>query len=127
MKVRENVKVTVDQSYQDVPWERYDWAGELTTVDGCDTTDFTRDDVEELVREVKTDGDWSGESCGLAKLKDGRFIAWESDWDATGSGFCCDAYGGTAGIVFGKTAEGALAGLTEKAREMYNWTPYEAE
>jgi hypothetical protein len=101
------------------PWERHDWVGELVSVGGCSTTDFTRDDVEEVVQYGSTDQtDWDGESAGIVKLRDGRFAAWETDWGPTGDGFCQDAYGGTTDIVFARSEADAFRALTDRGRAL---------
>lgn len=101
------------------PWSRCDWTGELISADGCPAGEFTIDDVARLVEFGTTDAtDWDGDTAGVAELKDGRFIAWEADWGPTGDGFCRDAYGGTADIVFAYTAEAAKARLSERGREL---------
>lgn len=58
------------------------------------------------------------ESAGIVELVDGRYVAWESSWGPTGSGFHPDAYGGTADILFAATEEAARGALSEKAREL---------
>lgn len=102
------------------PWHRGEWHGELVSVDECPTDDFTKEDVERVVawKEDPSKGGWDGSAVGIVQLKDGRFVAWESWWDCTGSGFSRDAYGGDTDIVFARTAEAAHAALTEKAREL---------
>ncbi len=103
------------------PWDRHGWTGELVSVGGCSATDFKEEDVDEVLRFVSTPRDWDGDTAGLIRLKDGRFVAWEADWGPTGDGFCCDAYGGTADIVFAHTPEEALARLTENGRALLDW------
>lgn len=97
------------------PWARGEWTGELVSIDGCDNADFTYDDVEEVIAYATTPDEWDGENAGIARLKDGRFIAWECAWGPTGNGFSADAYGGTADIAFAKTEEAARGALSERA------------
>ncbi len=103
----------------DAPWGRYNWTGQFVSVDGCPAHDFVVEDVEEVVAHGTTDrSDWDGESAAIVRLKDGRFVAWESDWGPTGSGFCCDAYGGKADIAFAMTKAAALSYLSERGRDL---------
>lgn len=106
------------------PWDRYGWTGELVSADGCPTTDFTRDDVERVIWWATTEEtDWDGNTAGVVLLKDGRYAAWEADWGPTGNGFCCDAYGGTADIVFAHTQAAAEAHLSDDAKSLTRRTP----
>lgn len=101
------------------PWGRYDWTGNLISADDCPATDFERDDVERVIWWATTDAtDWDGETAGVVLLKDGRYAAWEANWGPTGNGFCCDAYGGTADIIFARTQEAAEAHLSEDAKRL---------
>jgi hypothetical protein len=114
-------------SITDTPWHRYDWTGSFVAVDDCPTTDLTRDDVAVVLAYGETDSmDWDGESAGVVLLHDGRVIAWESNWGPTGSGFCCDAYGGEADIICAWTIAGAHMRISERARELLVW-PQEVE
>lgn len=106
-------------SIGEAPWRRCDWTGSIVSVDGAPDHDFTIDDVDHIVAYASTPRDeYDGKTVGVAALKDGRFIAWESWWDATGSGFCNDAYGGTADILVGATADVVRDRLSIEAREM---------
>ncbi len=102
------------------PWTRSGWTGELVSADGTSTEDFTREDVLRVVWFVTTVSDFydEGHSTGCVQLKDGRFAAWEASVGVTGNGFSCDAYGGTADIVFAKTEVKALSMMTERARDL---------
>jgi len=53
---------------------------------------------------------------GIAKLRDGRFVAWESPLDPSGTGFQPDAIGGGAEIMVAATAHAAWLSISEKAR-----------
>ena len=112
---------TAIQDISPAPWSRLDWTGEFISVDGCPAGDFAETDVAEVLRWATTPRDWDGDTAGLIRLKDGRFVAWEADWGPTGDGFCCDAYGGTADLVFAHTAEAAVARLTERGRDLLDW------
>jgi len=105
-------------SISDAPWSRYEWSGKFVTADGAPTDDFTREDVEEILAFGTTGDYWDGETAGVARLKDGRIIAWESSYGPIGSGFCHDAYGGDANIIVARTVNAALKYISEKAREL---------
>lgn len=105
----------------DAPWNRGKWTGSLISIDGCPSHDFSRDDVDHVIAWGETPDGWDGESAGIALLKDGRFIAWESSWGPTGTGFNEDAYGGTADIAFASTQEAALSHISESRRELLVW------
>lgn len=102
----------------DAPWHRSAWSGGLISVGGCDASDFGRDDVDRVVA-FNYDGEWgdAGDIAVIVQLKDGRFAAWTTWQDMTGTGFCNDAYGGTADIYFAPTAEAALSTFGEVTRE----------
>ncbi len=103
------------------PWERGEWHGELISLDGCPNHDFTMDDVDVVLGYGDSGDGWDGEAAGIARLKDGRYVAWESNWGPTGSGFDCDAYGGDADIAFALTPGRALEYLSERSRELIKW------
>jgi len=110
----------------DTPWDHHG-CGPLISLDGCDTTggdNLKRADVERVIVWGETGPGWDGESAGIALLKDGRYIAWESWWGPTGSGFSGDAYGGDEEIAFARTAQKALEHISEKGRELWptGWT-----
>ncbi len=105
----------------EAPWSRCDWSGQLVSLDGCPAHDFTIDDVAAVLGYGDTGGYWDGEAAGIARLKDGRYIVWESTWGPTGSGFSCDAYGGDADIAFAFSAGRALQYLSERSREVIRW------
>lgn len=88
--------------------------------DVSDSINFTYDDIEEIVCQGSTDGnDWDGEVAAVVKLRDGRYVAWETFWGPTGDGFSEDAYGGDADIVIAATAEDAIRfGLTNNGRRL---------
>ncbi len=100
------------------PWSRYDWSGSLISADGCDAADFKEEDVAEVLQFVSRGDCWDGETAGIARLKDGRFIGWEAGYGPTGNGFSCDAYGGDADIYFARTEAAALEAIGESARTL---------
>lgn len=98
---------------REVPWDRYQWSGEFRALEeGVDTSDFKEEDVEELIAYADTGDGWDGTAVGICKLKDGRYVSWESTWGPTGSGFSHDAYGGDADICFANSLEKALRGIS---------------
>jgi hypothetical protein len=107
---------------RDAPWSRYQWSGEFISADGAPIDDFVLNDVSELIAYGETDDHWDGESAGVVRLKDGRVVAWESSYGPTGTGFCCDAYGGDADIVVAHTVEAALSRISERCRELLVWS-----
>ena len=131
---------TIDD-IQPQPWmeARHGWRGELISADGASTEDFKRYQVADVLQYATTppgwDGEtggvvaycrtsattppgWDGETAGVIRLKDGRFVAWEAYWGPTGDGFCCDAYGGTADLIFGHSQAAVLKRLSERARNL---------
>jgi hypothetical protein len=99
---------------------RFSWSGEYIGLDGCTAGHVKESDVDELLYygEYGSD-DYDGKAAGVARLKDGRYLAWETWWGPTGSGFSEDAYGGDAPIYFGldlKTL--VLEALTDEGRRL---------
>jgi len=123
MQLRDDAATTeIDpQSCGECPWHRGQWDGQFLSLDGASAADFTEDDIDEVLGYGDTGEGWDGESAGIVLLKDGRYVAWESNWGPTGSGFSCDAYGGEADIAFAQTAGRALEYLSEKSRELIKW------
>ncbi len=115
----------------DPPWDVRD--GVPTSVDGTPAAHFAETDVARVLAFGSSEGkewrkhghrpSWDGEECGVLVLKDGRFVAWETWWGPTGSGFSCDAYGGDAEILFGATKDVLVPLISEKARENMEWLP----
>jgi hypothetical protein len=100
------------------PWGRCGWTGGLVSLEGCPAHDFTRDDVAEVIAWGSTGDEWDGDTAGIMRLHDGRFVAWEATFGPTGNGFICDAYGGDTDIMFAATEEIARRYLGERAREL---------
>lgn len=108
------------------------WHGRVVSHDGASTDLPTEDDVVEIIGCGESEpSDWDGDAAGVVRLKDGRYMAWETNWGPTGNGFSEDAYGGNAEVHFGLlltsivnmalTDEGRkLAGLTEMAEPPSN-------
>ena len=102
------------------PWmeARLGWGGELISADGASIEDFRRCDVADVLQYAKTGPSWKGETAGVIRLKDGRFVAWEADWGFTGNGFVCEAYISTADLIFGHSQAAVLNRLSERARNL---------
>ena len=103
------------------PFCRGQWHGRLLSVDGTDTTDFIDRDNEpaEVIAAADTGAGWDGDAAGVARLTDGRFVAWDCGWGPTGDGFSEDAYGGEADIYFGATEEAVVwMGLSASGRTL---------
>lgn len=97
------------------PFGRHD--GQWKSVDGSLAEPFESDQVAEVVAFQTDGGGWDGSEASIIKLVDGRYAAWEVWWGPTGSGFCCDAYGGDSEIFFGATQESVVRYLSETVRE----------
>lgn len=99
------------------PFHRYTWNGRLVSINGTDTTDITPEDVAEVLAEYESGDQWDGSVAAVLKLKDGRFVTYETFYRPTGNGFSEDAYGGDADIHFASSYEDAVRwGLTDESR-----------
>jgi hypothetical protein len=112
-----------------VPWHRGTWHGQFLSLDGTVAGDFKPEDIWRVLAVNCTGGsDWDGTGAAVVQLRDGRWVAWESSWGPTGSGFSEDAYGGDACVYFSSSLEGAIMlGLTPYSRELLgldteNWS-----
>lgn len=76
--------------------------GGLMSFDGTATDTFTAADVVEVLYHGESGGHWDGNEAAVIRLADGRIAAWQTWWDATGSGFSLDAYGGDTEVWFAK-------------------------
>ena len=97
------------------PVYRGDWNGNLLSLDGASTEDFTPEDVSSVVI-----SGYDGEkSAGVLQLRDGRIACWETYSDVTGDGFNRDAYGGDADIYFCNSLKTAIMmGLSAEGRHL---------
>ena len=105
----------------ETPWapRPRSWHGHLRGVDGASAADFTEEDVAEVIAAGCTGEGWDGEVAAVLRLHDGRFVAYESWWGPTGSGFCRDAYGGQADVIFAPSLDSAIRwGMTEDGRRL---------
>ncbi len=104
------------------PWYRGEWYGEIHTLDGASTRDFDLEDLDEVLFSGQNGDGSSGEVAGIARLKDGRFVTWETFYDVTGDGFAADAYGGNADILVSRTLKNAaMLGLTPEGRKLVSY------
>lgn len=107
-----------EKPLREVPWFRSAWSGHIVSLDDCPNTDVTAEDVVTVIAYGSTVDDWSGSVCGIAKLRDDRYVGWDSWWDATGSGFCEDAYGGSQDFWVARDPELFLGVLSEQKLEL---------
>lgn len=96
------------------------WHGSVETADGTNTSIFTENDLDKVLASGETSpNDWDGECAAIVRLKDGRYVSWETSWGPTGDGFCEDAYGGDATLHFSSTFENAVKfGLSPSGRKL---------
>jgi hypothetical protein len=105
------------------PSEDGGWHGHVFTHGGVfGEIPTTLDQLAEIVAQDESDpDDWEGTVVAVVKLKDGRFMSWESFWGPTGDGFHEDAYGGDADVHFAATlGEIIRFGLTDEGRQRLN-------
>ena len=87
------------------PFSRYDWSGEVVSLDETDADPVPEDSLYKLLVAGETPERWDGEVSGIALINDGRWIAWSTFYGPTGHGFCNDAYGGNATIFVASSPE----------------------
>lgn len=98
----------------------YGWStGEFVSLDGAPTGPVEQADVEEILFSGITGDDWDGKEAAVMRLKDGRFVAYETFWGPTGDGFHEDAYGGDAKLYFSTNLDDlVLTALTDEGRRL---------
>lgn len=74
--------------------------GQWHSVDNTEPSVVNEDDLAEVLYQWTSGDTWDGTECGVIRLTDGRLVAWETWYGATGSGFSEDAYGGDAVLYF---------------------------
>jgi len=118
----------VEKNCRSVPWgSRSSWHGSLLSHDGTDTKDITEADIDdgpeqEIGWYANGVNAWDGDCAVVLRLKDGRWMAYESSWGPTGSGFSEDAYGGDADLVFAASKDNAVKfGISEAKRPALRW------
>lgn len=99
------------------------WHGQLVSHDKTPTAPFTEADVEEVIGYGDDGDEWDGTVAAVLKLKDGRFVSWETFFGPTGHGFSEDAYGGNADLHFARDLETVVRlGLTNDGRRLTGLT-----
>ena len=103
----------------EVPWNRGTWSGKFYSFDGTPASDFGPQDVARVLAADNSGEGWDGHAAAVIQLKDDRWVAWESTWGPTGSGFSEDAYGGDANVYFSYDLANCIRyGLTTEGREL---------
>jgi hypothetical protein len=106
------------------PFNRGQWEERFVSLDDTPASDFTEDDVAEVVAAGESGDRWDGTVAAVLRLKDGRFVSYETFYGPTGDGFSLDAYGGDADLKFGATLEVVQRlGLTDEGRRLCGWDP----
>lgn len=70
------------------------------SLDGAEAGFVDADDLAEILWQGSSGDTWDGWEAAVCRLKDGRYVAWETMYGPTGSGFSADAYGGEAQVFF---------------------------
>lgn len=79
----------------------YSWHGERKTIGDAQPRDFGEEDVKAVLYHGGYGfDDYDGFEAAVLELHDSTFVAYESWWGPTGSGFSEDAYGGDADVWF---------------------------
>lgn len=93
------------------------WFGSINAIGECSTDEPEISDVVEVVSHCETGDRFEGNSYAVVRLLDGRFLAWETWWGATGDGFFHDAYGGDSDVVVSMSlALICRLGISDEAR-----------
>lgn len=92
--------------------------GGLRSLDGAAVGPFTQGDVAEVLYHGENGDRWDGKEAAVIRLGDGRFVGWETWWGPTGSGFCDDAYGGDAEILFASDLRLLVNELSDEGRRL---------
>jgi len=103
-----------------VPWQRGAWHGQfLSLEENVIAGEFKPEDIWRVFAVGNSGDQWTGIGAAVVQLYDGRWVAWESSWGPTGSGFSDDAYGGDANVYFASSLEIAIMlGLTQTSRAL---------
>lgn len=97
------------------PWSN----GEFVSLRGTETGPVEKEDVDEVVFYGESGDHWDGKEAAVMRLKDGRYVAYETFWGPTGDGFHEDAYGGDANLYFGTNLNDLiLTALTDEGRRL---------
>jgi hypothetical protein len=101
------------------PSEFGDWNGRMRSIEGVPVGPVLEEDVEEVLYHSTSGDRWDGSEVAVLRLRDGRYVAYETDWGPTGDGFSRDAYGGDADLWFahgGDLRTLLLQALTDQGR-----------
>jgi len=96
------------------------WSGDYISVDGTtETGPIIAENVEEVLYHGVQGDEWDGKEAVVFKMKDGRFVAYETFYGPTGNGFNEDAYGGDADLFFSTNLKFLiLMALTDEGRRL---------
>ena len=93
--------------------------GDFVSVDGAHVGPVEIENVAEVLYYGTTGRDWDGTEAAVMRLQDGRFVAYETWWGPTGSGFSYDAYGGDSNLCFANDLNALiLSALTDAGRRL---------
>jgi hypothetical protein len=100
------------------PGDDSGWSdGQIIAHNGVSDAMPDKEDVAEILIDMEYGDRWDGVTAAVVKLKDGRYMAWESFYGPTGSGFSNDAYGGDAVVHFSDDLEQIkLMALSDETR-----------
>jgi len=110
----------------DTPFDISDrtWTGSYVSLDGCMAGPITLEDVESVIHHYEDGDRWDGKELVVLKLKDGRYVGYETWYGPTGSGFFRDAYGGDVDVCFANDYHVLMImGMGDEARERFEYTP----
>jgi hypothetical protein len=101
------------------PWNAATWDETLLTVDNASTKLPEISELQEILYQGSSGDEWDGTAVFVAKINDGRYMAYETFWGPTGDGFSEDAYGGDAEVWFGYNFKKLiLQALTDAGRQL---------
>ena len=116
------------------PWHAFGWGGavKVMTPEGWQAVGEAGlpawVEVAEVVAFDVKEAGWDGDEAVLLRLRDGRYLGWESWWGPTGNGFERDAYGGDAAVWISADLDDVLyAGLGAAARRMLGYPEHRPE
>lgn len=111
----------MSEQLQDEPFGEID-SGEYVSLDGAVAGPITSEDVESVLYHGSSGDEWDGVEAAILKLRDGRFVGYETWWGPTGSGFSEDAYGGDAKLCFGSDLDlVARMALSDESRRLVSY------
>lgn len=109
------------------PWHAYSWSGRVylasEPLNRIGVALPEPSEVQRIVAAASSGDEWDGVVAAVVRLKDGRYLAYETFYGPTGSGFYEDAYGGDADVWIGTLAQVRRMGLTNEGRRMLRLKP----